>query len=104
MSLVWSIAAGAIGFLVLRDRRAGAVIGLAAFSHWVLDFVSHGPDLPLLFEGSLRVGLGLESSFPVGLIMELGLLAAGVAIYLIARKRRRAVSHAAYVEPEPDDP
>jgi len=88
MSLVWSALAGGIGFLLYRDRRAGIVIGLMVFSHWVLDFVSHGPDLPLLFEGSPRVGLGLESSVAVGLIMELSMLAAGTAIYLAWRRRK----------------
>ncbi len=58
------------------------------FSHWVLDFVSHGPDLPLLFNGSPLVGLGLESSVPVGVILEFGLLGAGVAVYLVTRKRK----------------
>jgi hypothetical protein len=53
-----------------------------------MDFVSHGPGLPLLFEGSPRVGLGLETTLLVGLIMELSLLAAGIAIYLAARKRK----------------
>jgi len=93
MSLMWSALAGGIGFFLYRDRRAGIAIGLMVFSHWVMDFVSHGPDLPLLFGGSPTVGLGLESSLAVGLIMELSMLAAGTAIYL-AWRRRRAGHHA----------
>ncbi len=88
MSLVWSAVAAGVGFLLYRDRRAGAVIGLMVFSHWVMDFVSHPPHLPLLFDSSPRVGLGLETTIPVGLAMEFGLLAIGTAIYLAARKRR----------------
>jgi hypothetical protein len=88
MSLVWSAVAAGIGFLLYRDRRAAAVVGLTVFSHWVFDFVSHPPHLPLLFEGSPRVGLGLETSVPVGVVMEFSLLAAGISIYLAARKRK----------------
>jgi hypothetical protein len=52
----------------------------------VLDFISHDSSLPLLFDGSPLVGLGLEKSLIVGLIMEFSLLAAGIAIYLVTRK------------------
>jgi membrane-bound metal-dependent hydrolase YbcI (DUF457 family) len=87
MSAVWSAAAGAIALLVYRDRRSAGVLGLLVFSHWVLDYISHAADLPLLFDGSPRVGLGLESSVAVGLVMEFTLLAVGVAIYLVTRRR-----------------
>jgi len=80
-----------IAFLFYRDRRTSIVIGLLVFSHWVLDFIAHDSDLPLLFNGSPLVGLGLESSLAVGLIMELSLLAGGIAIYLVARKRKRGL-------------
>ncbi|MEW5868558.1 MAG: hypothetical protein AB1894_04730 [Chloroflexota bacterium] len=90
MSVVWSALAALLAYLLLRDRPASAAIGLVVFSHWVLDFVVHLPDLPLLFEGSPKVGLGLWSSGP-GLILsgvlEVILLVGGITIYAIARKR-----------------
>jgi hypothetical protein len=91
MSLVWTAVAGAVAFLFYRDRRAGIVTGLLVFSHWALDFISHDSDLPLLFGGSPLVGLGLENSLAVGLIMEMSLLAVGIAIFLVMRKRRTIV-------------
>jgi hypothetical protein len=89
MSVIWSALTGAIAYLFFRDRRTSLVIGLLVFSHWVLDFIAHSPDLPLLFNGSPLVGLGLESSVTVGIIMEFGMLAGGIAIYLFARKRNK---------------
>ena len=90
MSLVWSGVAAAIAFLVYRDRRAGAILGLVVFSHWLLDFIVHPGELPLLFNGSPTVGLGLWASGP-GLILsgilEFVMLGGGLAIYLAARKR-----------------
>ena len=88
MSVVWSAVAGEITFLFSRNRRTSIVIGGLVFSHWVLDFISHSSDLPLLFNGSPLVGLGLENSLAVGLIMESSLLAGGIAIYLVTRKRK----------------
>ncbi|MDI7277737.1 MAG: hypothetical protein QME94_17295, partial [Anaerolineae bacterium] len=67
--------------------RTGAAIALLVLSHWVFGFVSHWHDLPLLFARSPLVGLGIESSLAVGLVMELSLLALGVAIYLVTRRR-----------------
>jgi hypothetical protein len=57
------------------------VVGLAVASHWVLDFVSHRPDLPL-YPGGPKVGLGLWNSLPATLTVELAVFALGVAFYL----------------------
>jgi hypothetical protein len=88
MSAVWATIAIGIALYFKKDRQTSAFIGLATLSHWVLDFISHDSDLPLFFDNSLKVGLGLESSLAAGLLMELSLLAAGVAIYLVSRKKR----------------
>ena len=90
MCVVWSVVAAAIAFLFFRDRRTSVVIGLMVFSHWVLDFIVHVPDLPLLFDGSPLVGLGLWGSGPgliISGILEVGLFAGGLVIYLVSRKR-----------------
>jgi hypothetical protein len=80
----------AAAFLFYQDRRTGGIIGLVVFSHWILDFLMH-PNLPLFFDGSPQIGLGLENS-GTGLlfmtILDLFLLAAGIAIYFRARKRK----------------
>jgi hypothetical protein len=96
MSVVWSVLAGAIAYLVYRDRRTGLVLGLVVFSHWVLDLIVHLPDLPLLFEGSPVVGLALWGSgtgLVVSGILELALLAGGVAVYVVTRKQKHVQAH-----------
>ncbi|MBP7962425.1 MAG: hypothetical protein KBG20_08670 [Caldilineaceae bacterium] len=89
MSIIWTTIAAAIAFLFYRDRRISGIIGLAVFSHWILDFLMHS-NLPLFFDGSPQVGLGLENSgigFLVMTIFDILILAAGIAIYFITRKR-----------------
>ncbi len=82
MSAVWGLALGALVGVFRRSWRAGVVVALAVPSHWVLDFVTHRPDLPLLPGGSMRVGLGLWDSLAGTLAVELALFAVGLALYL----------------------
>lgn len=89
MSVIWAMIAAAIAFLFYRDHRISAVIGLVVFSHWILDFLMHS-NLPLLFDGSPQVGLGLENSgsgFLFMTVLDLVLLAAGITVYFKARKQ-----------------
>ena len=57
------------------------VIGAAVFSHWVLDFISHGPDMPLAPVISTRVGLGLWNSIPATMTVEVLMFAGGLWLY-----------------------
>ncbi len=92
MSLVWSVLAGVLAYLAWRDRRAGLAVGLLVFSHWLLDFIVHPGELPLLFGGSPTVGLGLWASGPgfiFSVILDVGLLVAGLAVYFSWRRQRK---------------
>ncbi len=80
--LIWSVVVGGAYFAGSRHKRGAWVLGLCVLSHWVLDFLTHRPDLPLGFGESAKVGLGLWNS-PVGTILvEAGLFIAGVLLYL----------------------
>lgn len=90
MSLIWSLLAGGIAYLAFHDRKAGISIGLIVFSHWILDFIIHEPDLPIFFDASHVLGLGLWTTGPgliLSLIFEFILLGGGVAIYIIYRRK-----------------
>jgi hypothetical protein len=98
MALLWSLLAGVLTALVSRSRRSGLIIGLLVFSHWVVDFISHpmtavfpeDTGLPLLFENSPTVGLGVWRT-QLGVNMgEYGTLLLGFVLYVLAlRKIRR---------------
>lgn len=85
----WSVAAAVLYRLVRGSWRGGAVVGAAVLSHWVLDFVTHGPDLPL-WPGGPKVGLGLWNSVAATVAVEGLLFVAALALYLrttVARDR-----------------
>ena len=50
-------------------------------SHWVLDVASHRLDMPLIPGGVTKLGLELWRSRPATILVEMTMLAAGVAIY-----------------------
>jgi len=92
MNIVWSALAALLAWLFFRDRRAAAAIGLVVFSHWVLDLFVHLPDLPVFFEGSPKLGLGLWGSGPgfiASSILEFIMLGVGIALYVNWRKKDR---------------
>jgi hypothetical protein len=91
MSLAWSALIGIAVYPVFRSRRTSMILGGVVFSHWVLDFIVHLPDLPILFSDSPRVGLGLWGSGPglvISGILEFLLCGAGVLIYWRARRSK----------------
>ena len=52
-------------------------------SHWILDFVTHRPDLPLWPQGP-KVGLSLWDSIPGTLVVEGSLFLAALVMYVRA--------------------
>jgi hypothetical protein len=79
-----ALAFGGLHWLVRRDGRAAAVISIAALSHWIFDFVTHRPDLPLTFGGDAKVGLGLWNSVPGTVLLETAMFAGGFHLYRTA--------------------
>ena len=76
---------------VSHHGRAAAIVGLAVFSHWPLDVVVHGPDLPLAGNASTKLGLGLWRSVPLTIGVELVIVAIGVALYVTRHSRKHPV-------------
>jgi hypothetical protein len=80
--LGWSALAALAYAAWKKDRRGALVIGALVLSHWLLDAISHRPDLPIWFGESPLVGLGLWNSITATLVVEILLFAFGLAIYL----------------------
>jgi hypothetical protein len=97
MSVIWSLLAAFIAASFYHDHRSGIVVGLLVFSHWGIDFITHPmgailggkplpPDLPLYFNSSSNVGLGLYNhSFTFAIVTDIGMLIIGVVVYVLYR-------------------
>ena len=86
----WSALVGIVYFVIRRYGRATWIAAAAVLSHWVLDFISHRPDLPL-WPGGPRVGLGLWNSWPASIVVEVLIFGTGLWIYVKTTRARDAV-------------
>ncbi len=96
MAAVWSLVAGG-AYTVVRKRAGvtgGLMIGALVFSHWILDFITHKPDLELWFGGP-KVGLALWENRPLAMGSEFLLLIFGLGLYLMRTKAKGAAGAAA---------
>lgn len=75
LAVVWYLACGA------RTVRGFLVVFGLVVSHWVLDWVTHRPDLPLSFSGG-EYGLGMWFSPVLTMVLELGLFFGLLSVYL----------------------
>jgi membrane-bound metal-dependent hydrolase YbcI (DUF457 family) len=90
MLIIW----GALFAAFYRGKpdgmRIGLVLGLLVVSHWVLDWITHRPDMPLWPRGP-KVGLGLWNSVAGTMTVEIALFVVGVFIYAKATRARDRV-------------
>jgi hypothetical protein len=95
-SIALSIFLGAIVALFGSEKRIVTLLLIAgaSFSHWILDFIVHIPDLPL-YDNTAKVGLGLWRHVALSFPLELIVLGAGATLY--ARRTRFAGAGGAYV-------
>ena len=92
-ALAWAVAVAALAAACLpklRTRRAVVTIGAVVFSHWLLDWVVHVPDLPL-WGNTHKVGLGLWNHFAAATVLECALFV-GAAWWLDAAARAGRVT------------
>jgi len=99
-AVAWSgVAALAYGTFCSRHgcqyrKSAALIVGLAVFSHWILDLIAHPRDLPI-YDNTWKVGFGLWNYRDPEFALEIAVLAGGIILYLarnvMAAARRKAV-------------
>ena len=87
VAVIWSC----VGALIYKSlcsrlrypctRSAVLIVGLAVFSHWILDLIAHPRDLAI-YDDTWKVGFGLWNYRDPEFALEIALLAVGVFLYL----------------------
>ena len=77
----WSVLFALIYYIVKKYPRGAWILAAGVFSHWVLDFITHRPDMPIAPGSTTYVGLGLWNSVTWTVIVEGALFITGVVIY-----------------------
>ena len=82
MLAVWA-ALFAVAYRLVKGSRPVAMITLAALvlSHYLLDVITHRPDMPITISGATKLGLGLWNHPGTELAIESTLFIAGTAFY-----------------------
>src|SRR6266446_625529 len=86
-ALAWSVIVALVYKAVcsrhgcLYRRSAALIVGLAVFSHWLLDLIAHPHDLAI-YDNTWKVGFGLWRYRDPEFALEIALLAGGIVLYL----------------------
>jgi len=93
----WASLFAGIYWVITRYQAGTVTIWIAVISHWLLDLITHRPDLPLFPGGDKLLGIGLWNSLTATLLLEGGLFIAGVFIYLRSTKARDRTGRIAFL-------
>jgi membrane-bound metal-dependent hydrolase YbcI (DUF457 family) len=89
MAAVWGVIFAVIYYLLKKDGRGALLMLLLVVSHWILDWITHRPDLPLTpFDDSTKLGLGLWNHQGASIAIETTMFLAGSLIYMTATKAK----------------
>ena len=87
--LVWAILFGAVYYFLKKNLKVAILLGVLVLSHWVLDFITHRPDLPLMIGSETTfVGLGLWNSFAGSVIVESLIFLGGIYLFFSITKAK----------------
>src|SRR5262245_5023408 len=89
-SLGWAVAVAIVAAIARLPRRESLWLGLAVFSHFLLDLPVHTPDLTIAGNHTARLGLGLWNNVPLVIALELLLLLGGWMLF--SRSKRSAAA------------
>ena len=87
--LGWS-ALFALAYRTIRGWHPVAIATIAAlvFSHYVLDVITHRPDMPITLSGSRRLGFGLWNFPGTTLALESAMFILGTTLYMSVTRAR----------------
>jgi len=81
--ILWSAVFGVLYALLRRSgTKAAIVVAVLVLSHWVLDVLSHRPDMPITLDNSPLVGFGLWNFPAIAVPLELFLFGVGIWLYV----------------------
>lgn len=85
-SLGWAVAVAIIATIARLPRRESLWLGLAVFSHFLLDLPLHTPDMTIAGNDTARLGLGLWNNVPLALALELLMLLGGWLLFTRSKR------------------
>ena len=88
---IWSCLFGLVYFCIRKNLKSSIMLGFLVMSHWILDLITHRPDLPLTWWTDFKIGFGLWNSVFFTLVIEIGIFLVGAYIYLLITKPKNKI-------------
>lgn len=85
-TIAWSILVYVAADVITKRRKTAILMGIGVLSHFLFDFIVHTPDLTVLGDNSILLGLGLWNYIYIALFVELIFYFIGLYIYLNGTK------------------
>ena len=86
--LIWAVLFGFVYYLLKKNWKNSLWLGGLVLSHWILDLLTHRPDLPLVPGSDVKVGLGLWGSLWGTIFVEGLIFAGGIYLYIKSTKAK----------------
>ena len=91
MAIGWASLFGIVYFIKTRNNKGAILLFVLVFSHWILDWITHRPDLQFTPFSESRTGLGLWNHKWLEIIIETSFFI--LAVFLYATLRRTEKKH-----------
>ena len=91
-AFIWSLILGTLYFVFKKNRSGSLILGGLVMSHWILDLITHRPDLPLTPFSEAKVGLGLWNYPTVEIALETLIFGLGAWLYFKSSNFKKTTS------------
>jgi membrane-bound metal-dependent hydrolase YbcI (DUF457 family) len=95
-TLLWAILFAVAYFLITRYKPGAIAVALGVASHWILDWITHRPDMPLYPGASPKFGLALWNSIPGTMVIEITMFIVAILLYVQTTRSRDAIGRYAF--------
>jgi membrane-bound metal-dependent hydrolase YbcI (DUF457 family) len=97
MSIFWAALFAMVYYLFTKNKNGSLVVGVLVISHWILDLITHAPDLPLSPFSDMKVGLGMWNMPVIEIVLETGLFVSGALLYYRTVRPKRKIAYGALI-------
>jgi len=87
-ALIWAVLFALVYYWRKKQLKSAFILGGLVLSHWVLDFITHRPDLLLIPGIDVKTGLGLWNNVWATIIVEGLIFTGGAYLYLRVTKAK----------------
>ena len=84
--LIWSLLFGSIYYIYRKNINSALLLAALVMSHWILDLITHRPDLLIIPWSDIKVGFGLWNSVIFTMLIEGSIFGVGAYLYISCTK------------------